>query len=71
MQAVDDRESRLRTAFERLEEQDGRIQRDNIIRMVTVSILLQVLLFSLKDSFIKTKGSMQLTQAEALDLCSR
>ena len=38
MQAVDDRESRLRTAFEKLEERDGRIQRENIIKMVTVSL---------------------------------
>ena len=34
---MDDRESRLRTAFQRLEEKDGRIMRDSIIRVVTVS----------------------------------
>ena len=36
MQAVDDRESRLRSALERLEDEDGRILRENIIRLVTV-----------------------------------
>ena len=37
MQALDDRESRLRSALEKLEEPDGRILRDSIIRLVTVS----------------------------------
>ena len=39
MQAVDDRESRLRTALMKLEEQDGRISRESLIRVVTVSII--------------------------------
>ena len=38
MQAVDDREARLRTAFAKLEEEDGRILRDSIIKLVTVDI---------------------------------
>ena len=38
MQAIDDRESRLRTALEMLEEPDGRILRDSIIRLVTVNL---------------------------------
>ena len=37
MQAMDDRESRLRTAFGRLEEEDGRIRKESIIHIVTVS----------------------------------
>ena len=35
---MDDRESRLRTALEKLEEPDGRILRDSIIRLVTVNL---------------------------------
>ena len=38
MQALDDRESRLRKALEMLEEPDGRILRDSIIRLVTVNL---------------------------------
>ena len=37
MQVIDDREARLRTALEMLEEEDGRIDRNNIIKLVTVS----------------------------------
>ena len=36
MQAVDDREARLRSAFEKLEDEEGRIARADIVRMVTV-----------------------------------
>ena len=34
---MDDRESRLRTALMKLEKQDGRISRESLIRVVTVS----------------------------------
>ena len=37
MQAIDNREARLRSALEKLEEEDGRIDRESLIRLVTVS----------------------------------
>ena len=40
MQVIDDRESRLRSALEKIEEKDGRILRESIIRLVTVSLAL-------------------------------
>ena len=36
MQAIDDRESRLRNSFGRLEDEDGRISKEDIINLVTV-----------------------------------
>ena len=54
MQAVDDRESRLRNALVKLEEKDGRILRDTIHRLVTVSSL-QILLSS-TDHFADERG---------------
>ena len=36
MQAIDDRESRLRMAFRRLENEEGKIPREAIINLVTV-----------------------------------
>ena len=38
MQVVDDRESRIRNAFARLEGKDGKISKEIIINLVTVSL---------------------------------
>ena len=45
MQVVDDRESRIRTSFQRLEEKEGGLSREAIIDLVTVS-------YSKSDSII-------------------
>ena len=37
MQAVDDREARLRKALQLLENEDGRILREDIVKLVTVN----------------------------------
>lgn len=42
MQAVDDRESRLRKALQVLENEDGRILREDIVKLVTVKTVLDV-----------------------------
>ena len=39
MQVVDDRESRIRTSFQRLEKQEGVLSREAIIELVTVGEL--------------------------------
>ena len=36
MQAVDNREARLRKAFSRIEMSDGRIRKDDLIKLLTV-----------------------------------
>ena len=41
MQSIDDRESRLRMAFRRLENEDGKIPRESIINLVTVRISIE------------------------------
>ena len=39
MQVVDDRESRIRTSFQRLKKQEGALSREAIIKLVTVGKL--------------------------------
>ena len=39
MQAVDNREARLRKAFSRIEMSDGRIRKEDLIKLLTVNIL--------------------------------
>ena len=39
MQVVDDRESRIRTSFQRLKKQEGVLSREAIIELVTVGEL--------------------------------
>ena len=38
MQAVDNREARLRSAFQCIETQDGRLRREDIVRLLTVQL---------------------------------
>ena len=38
MQAVDNREGRLRRAFSKIEGPDGRIRREDLVKLLTVSI---------------------------------
>ena len=45
MQAVDNREARLRSAFQCIETEDGRLRREDIIRLLTVR------LYSLREGF--------------------
>ena len=40
MQAVDNRESRLRKAFTRIEV-DGKIRREDLVKLLTVSLILR------------------------------
>ena len=36
MQTLDDRESRIRNSFKRLENEDGKIEKEDIITLLTV-----------------------------------
>ena len=38
MQAVDNRESRLRKAFVKIERDDGRVRGEDLIRLLTVTL---------------------------------
>ena len=54
MQVVDDRESRIRTSFQRLEEKEGGLSREAIIDLVTVSYsksdsIMNLQYFRIKD----------------------
>ncbi len=39
MQKVDEREARIRNAFKKIETRDGRLRKDDIFRLLTVSLL--------------------------------
>ena len=43
MQAVDNRESRLRIAFSKIETEDGRIRKEDLIRLLTVRFQFKIL----------------------------
>ena len=70
MQAVDNRESRLRKAFVKIERGDGRVRGEDLIRLLTVTPGVRGALRSDLQMF-QTKGSMRLSTEEAEELLAR
>ena len=68
MQTIDDRESKIRESFQKLEDTTGRISKKSIVSLITV---IDCNLWKKSSSVYQTCGSMKLTAEEAEDLCRR
>jgi hypothetical protein len=51
MQKVDEREARIRNAFKKIETRDGRLRKDDIFRLLTVSLLHEKIILNISYNF--------------------
>jgi hypothetical protein len=64
MQKVDEREARIRNAFKKIETRDGRLRKDDIFRLLTVSLLHEKFILHISYNFFLPFSLQKVSRTE-------